>query len=225
MTRRSERESAVNGQSCNRRRTYVINPTFQWKYVITIAVLVFLISMVISSILYGVLHYQARLRLMHPESYAASVMPVVFAFGAVFSLVTAGGAGLWAIVVTHRICGPLFVVERYVAQLGDGFIPEPRALRRKDEFKGFYATFARAMESMRERRREESDALVKALATARSALDADDYVRKQALESIAAHLETLHDAVEKSVGGAAGDGDAVPSAKSDLAGTPPVAVA
>lgn len=225
MTRGNRTKSSVTRQCRNRRRTYVINPTFQWKYAVTIAVVVFLISIVISSVLYGVLHHQARLRLMHPGSYTARVTLVMFVFASVLSLVTAGGVGLWAVVVTHRICGPLFVVERYVAQLAEGRIPEPRALRRKDEFKCFYATFARAMESMRERKREECAVLTEVLTTARSALDADDYARKDALRSIAAHIQALRDAASESVGGAVENGDAAPSTTSDPAGAQPVAVA
>ena len=68
---------------------------------------------------------------------------VVIGFGVAFSLVTAGTLGVWSFIVSHRICGPLFVIERFIGELASGRFPKLRPLRQKDEFKSFYASFPR----------------------------------------------------------------------------------
>lgn len=188
------------GQDLNRRRQYIINPAFQWKYAVTIGLAVFLISTIIGSVLYGVLHHQARLRMMHPETYVADVTLVIFLFGLLFAVVTAAGVAAWSILMTHRICGPLFVMEQYLMQLADGRIPKPRALRQKDEFKGFYTSFQQAMKSLRKRRREELDSLTEALAIVCSASGSTDVSREEFLESAASRLELLRKAAMESIG-------------------------
>lgn len=45
---------------------------------------------------------------------------------------------IYIIRFTHRIFGPIFVINRYVQELIDGKNPVPRALRDKDEFKDLY---------------------------------------------------------------------------------------
>ncbi len=113
------------------RRTYVINPAFQWRYAFTIAVVVFFISTMMSCLLYAGLHRQARTRLIHPTATIADVTPVIVSFALGFSVVTAGAVALWCVLSSHRICGPLYVLENYFNDLMAGRIPTPRALRKK----------------------------------------------------------------------------------------------
>jgi len=200
MTSNHDRRADYKGQNRNRRRKYIINPTFQWKYAVTIGLAVFLISTIIGSVLYGVLHHQARLRMMHPDTYLADVTSVLFLFGVSFALVTAAGVAVWSIIMTHRICGPLFVMEQYLAQLAEGNIPQPRALRNKDEFKSFYASFLKAMKALRKRRRQELEALTEALGIVRSASDTTDLSREALLESAACRIYLLRKATMESIG-------------------------
>ncbi len=52
---------------------------------------------------------------------------------------------------THRIAGPVFVMSNYMKEIIDGKHPQLRQLRRKDEFKEFYALFSRMVESIKKR--------------------------------------------------------------------------
>ena len=206
------------GNGRNRRRQYVINPTFQWKYAFLTATAVFLITSILSSILYGLLHHQARMRLMHPETYTAEVTLVILFFGVAFAGVSAIGVGVWSIMVTHRFCGPLYVMERAMNTLAQGRLPKLRDLRRKDEFKAFYASFTRAVEVIRERRTADLEALRAALATARSGLDADDGERREVLERVIASMSELQARAEAGVIEQAPGPDGVPETATE--GTP-----
>lgn len=175
----------------NRRRKYIIDPAFQWRYAVTISAIVFLTSCVLGSILYGVLHQQARLRALSPEAYTAEVTLVLLFSSVVFATLTAGAMAVWSFVATHRICGPLFVIERYLRELTRGQLPKLRALRRKDEFNQLYSAFAEVVESLRARRRADIAALTEALETAQSVTGRDGQTREDALESLTSQIESL----------------------------------
>lgn len=190
-----QHDSSMRGQSepaaRNRRRRYLINSTFQWKYTLTLAVTVFLITSALSSVLYGLLHQQARMRVMNPETYTANVGTVMLVFAIAFGLVSAMGVGFWCFIVTHRICGPLFVMDRYLRDLGDGCVPKPRPLRRKDEFKELYATFTRATDFMSSQKRRELTTLTEMAQRAAGCKDAEAAECHEALASMADQLDLL----------------------------------
>jgi len=208
----------------NRRHKYVINPAFQWKYALTITIAVFLISSIVSSVLYGLLHHQARLRFMNPETYTAEVTLVIFLFGAVFSALTAGAVGVWCVVVTHRVCGPLYVLDRYLAQLAQGRIPKLRPMRRKDEFKELYSTFSKAIESLTAGKQAEILELTEAIRTAESAMDADDNGRKRAFKSLKGQLETMRRRASDALGDGKDWDEVEPATKARPAVDEPVVV-
>ncbi|MFQ5494920.1 MAG: hypothetical protein ACE5EX_06025, partial [Phycisphaerae bacterium] len=188
----------------NRRRQYVVNAAFQWKYTITLAITVFVLSSVLSTVLYGVLHQRARMRAMNPEGYVAEVGSVILLFGIGFALVAALGLGVWSFFMTHRICGPLFVLHRYIEELCAGPIPTPRNLRRKDEFKDIYASFTTATETLRRRKESELAVLTEAEATLQSAMGADAATCGPAIATVAGQLEELRR--RAAGGGGAGPG-------------------
>ena len=182
-------DTTARAQQLNRRRKYIIDPAFQWKYALTVTLTVFLISCLASTVLFGVLHQQARLRAMHPESYQAGVSLTIVCSALVFALLTAGGVGYWWLVITHRISGPLFVIGRWLAELGGGRFPNLRPLRRKDEFKGFYAIFRNTVESLKAKKQAELAAFSEALQEVQSAADEDEDTLRTVLHSLETHLE------------------------------------
>ena len=185
-----DNEKRVSGGSNNRRRIRIINPEFQWKYAFTIALTVFLVSSIISAVLYGVLHHQARMRVIHPETYTTNIATTILYFALGISAVASGGVALWSVLVTHRICGPLFVLDRYFRELAQGRLPTIRALRRKDEFKSLFHSFAGAVDALKERKQVEVATLNEMVVVARNGLNRDDGQR-EALECIATRLEVL----------------------------------
>lgn len=188
------------GRKPGRRRLYFINPAFQWKYTLTIGLTVFCTTSVISTILYTVLHEQARMRVMEPHSYVASVTSVVLLSAIVLSAVTAGALSFWCIVATHRICGPIFVLQRYMSQLAAGKIPTLRPLRKKDEFKELYAVCGRAVESLKVARRNELTLIGQARDALNKAGSGDDRERRNALDLVATQLDVLQQAAENAIG-------------------------
>ena len=188
------------GGKPGRRRLFFINPAFQWKYTLTIVLTVFCTTSVISTILYTVLHEQARLRVMQPESYVANVTSVVLISAFVFSALTAVALGFWCIVATHRICGPIFVLQRYMSQLAAGQIPTLRSLRKKDEFKELYAVCSRAVESLKVARRNELTLIGQAREALNQAGSGDDDNRRNALDRVATQLDVLQQAAEEALG-------------------------
>lgn len=225
MSGHNRQERGAKRQRGNRRRKYVVDAAFQWKYILTITAGVFVVSATMSSGLYGLLHHQARLRSINPETYSTEVTSVIILCALAFSVVTAIAVGIWCLIATHRICGPLFVLERYLVELSKGRIPRPRALRRKDEFKGLYETFSRATDSLRERKQAELTELSDMLAAAKAAAGADDDDRKLALESICNHLEWLRNAVRESLGVEPEEGAGAAAASFSSTNSMPVPVA
>jgi HAMP domain-containing protein len=184
----------------NRRRKYIIDPAFQWRYAATISAIVFLTSCVLGSILYGVLHQQARLRAMSPEAYTAEVTLVILLSSVAFATLTAGAVAVWSFVATHRICGPLFVMERYLRELTRGQLPELRPLRRKDEFNQLYSVFAEMVESLKARKRADVGALTEAFDRAKSAVGRSEKECNSTLLSLARQIESLRDAAAEALG-------------------------
>lgn len=151
------------GRSWRRRKNYLINPYFQWKYALTAGTVVFLAATIIGTTLYGVLHQQARLRAMNPETYTAEVGTVILGFAVAFAVLAGGAVCFWAVRITHRICGPLAVLDGHLAELAAGRIPRVRDLRRKDEFKHLHASLQAAMNALSEEKQLRVDRLAEAI--------------------------------------------------------------
>ena len=189
----------VAGQS-GRRRLFFINPAFQWKYTLAVGGTVFCTTSVISTILYTILHEQARMRALQPESYVANVTSVVLISAIALSAITAGALSFWCIVATHRICGPVFVLQRYMSQLAAGRIPTLRPLRKKDEFKELYAVCSRAVESLKTGRRTELMLIEQARDALNKAKANEGQEHRNALDMVAAQLDILQQAADNALG-------------------------
>lgn len=183
--------SAGGNSNSNRRRNYVVNPAFQWKYAIIVAVVVFVLSTIMSSALYGVLHHQARMRALQPETYVAEITLVILFAGLSFAVLTAAGVGVWSFVITHRICGPLTVIGQYLREIARGHLPETRALRDKDEFKDFYEIFNDTLDALKDQKHEELASLDELRSTALSAAGAEDQERVQFMNDLMTNIETM----------------------------------
>ena len=183
--------SHVNAERQNRRRTYLINPAFQWKQACTIAVIVFLTSSIVSFATFGVLHQQARMRLSDPSGYQADVGSVILLFSIGCSALTAGGIGLWSILMTHRICGPAHVLVRAMQELCAGRFPPMRGLRKKDELQALYSSVGEAVDALKARARRELATVAETLDLARNAQQTSDAVRQNNLQRLTSQLEQL----------------------------------
>ena len=216
---------AVKNQKRNRRKKYIVDPSFQWRHAITISLTVFLVTSIMSSVLYGLLHQQARMRFVAPQTYTGEVTLVVLFAALAFAGITAAGVGLWSVVATHRICGPLYVLENYLGELAKGSVPTPRKLRNKDELKGFYRTFTRAMETLRLKRQNDLSTLCESLDKARTALGRDSESQKRTLEVLAIQLEQLRNEAAEAIGVELDESSALPVFEKSIPKPVPAGVA
>ena len=191
-------ESMDTGQrmrgSSRRRRSmnFLIKPAFQWKYTVATIVLVFLVSLIVSSQAYGILYQQARSKALYQSSVTTGeVVSSLVLSAVVLAAIPAIGLGLWSIVVTHRICGPVTVLQNYLTELIHGRFPVRRPLRKRDEFKDFYDVFWRAVDNMKASKRSDLNMMAEIRDLASTAVRADDKTRVSALEKIKEHSEAF----------------------------------
>jgi hypothetical protein len=156
MATASALECGVSATGWGRRRNFLVYRRFQLRLALLLAACVFLACVILSFVLYGVLHQQARLRMMAPETYTAEVPLVAVGFALAFALIAGGGLGLWCVIATHRVCGPLILLRHYFDELAAGRFPVMRPLRRHDDadVRDLHAAFARALRAIESRCRE-----------------------------------------------------------------------
>ncbi len=184
-----------------RKRSHIINPLFQWKYTILIGGSVFFVSMFMSVILFGALDAQLRARLVDPNASRMWEVTLVMVLSAIaFSALTAGAIGFWSIFITHRVAGPMFVLERYLREISAGRLPKVRALRKKDEFKELHDTFRKTVDTLGNRHRADLATFSETLAIARSCAGQGEDAQRRALEQIACRMEGLRAQAAKILG-------------------------
>ena len=147
-----------------RRKNLIINPAFQLKYALTIMVGAFIASSLMGIVLYGMLYNQARNRALHlvPTNVLENTYSIIL-FAAAFSLLMAVALGIWSLVMTHRIGGPLHVLQMQLDQLAQGHLPKPRKLRKNDEFKELFSTFKQFVNAHKSRKQKQLQDIDRAL--------------------------------------------------------------
>jgi len=142
----------------NRRRTYLINPRFQWRFIGFMAtVSVLAISMLfVSNILFfqNMEHEALSVGLTRDNPYfdflqeqKSALSMLYFAVsGVVFVLMMALG-----ILYSHRIAGPLYHLDRKMRRIAGGEEPSPLQFRRRDQFLELTESFNAMVAKLRER--------------------------------------------------------------------------
>lgn len=147
------------------RRTYVIDRGFQLKYTLLLVGTGTFVSLLFGGMMY-VTHVTATRELAVPEmvrmELARSESTLLVLMAAV-SVLMASALGLFGILITHRVAGPLYVMTHYISVLARGRYPIMRPLRRSDELKDFFQGFQDALESLRGREAEEAQRLEEAV--------------------------------------------------------------
>lgn len=149
-----------------RRRTFLIDRGFQFKWTFIIVA----VGVIVSA---GLGYFIVRLNMTNTElleleaAFADQVaeydaMAIYYLVG--FVVIMAVFLFTWGIFMTHRVAGPIFIISRYLGQLADGEVPQTRPLRRGDELKDFFDQFSRMLDSMRDRAASEAELLDKAAA-------------------------------------------------------------
>jgi len=178
------------------RRTYVVDRRFQYKYTALLSGLSALMSA-----LFGVLMYLAHREALDDVFRGGSIPADVAARSGTLVWLIAGMAllmavafGLFGLLITHRVAGPVYVMSQFVAVLARGRYPRMRPLRRNDELKEFFDRFQRAIEALRERDVEEAEILAGAME--RLALAATTPEAREAMEALRAMYVRKREATE-----------------------------
>lgn len=171
------------------RRTYVIDRGFQLKYTLTLVAVGAGVS-----VLFGVMMYLA-----HADAARGIPIPAAFqeewarndsvmiGLTAAMTVLMAVALGLFGILITHRVAGPVYVMSHYITVLSHGRYPVMRPLRKKDELKTFFERFQTAIESLRTREAEEAKTLDLAVRTLSTVANTPE------LEAALGELRTLRD--------------------------------
>jgi len=86
--------------------------------------------------------------------------------------------GLLGLIITHRVCGPIFVITKHLGTMLDGKYPQLRPLRAGDEFAPMLEMFKQLIDKQRDRdlaevkRLEAAHAAAKAKGVDQETLDA-----------------------------------------------------
>lgn len=160
-------DQAQAGQRTWRRRPRIVHPALQIKYGAMIAVFGTVIGLTFCSLLWVQGHELRREAFDFCGSEAVShfakrvssvTLHAVTATALISALLTVFG-----LVATHRVAGPIFVMNRYLKYLGEGRIPVTRPLRKNDELKDFYANLMVVIEMLRRQATEDATALATAV--------------------------------------------------------------
>jgi hypothetical protein len=182
----------------NRRRQYIVHPKVQWKHALMLGAGVFLFCVILSCGLFASLHDEARRRVINPAAFTGSVLTVIISAAVTYSALTAGVVTFWMIVMTHRMCGPVYVLERNFQELAEGRLPKLRPLRSKDEFKDVFETFSKAIDRLRQDKERQLEAMGKALAELGNESCEQGY--GQDMNSAAAQLRQMQVELVKALG-------------------------
>jgi signal transduction histidine kinase len=135
-----------------RRRAHLVDPPFQVKLVFLIMAWGTVLAVAVGLMGYEVQQHalQAVREPAQRAAIAHSGRQMLVALGGIsaFSLIL---LGLVSLVISHRVAGPLRVLDYFLELLAEGRYPPPRALRRHDELKAFHAHFLETVEAMKAR--------------------------------------------------------------------------
>jgi len=169
----------------NKRRLIpIVDRRFQFKYTAIIVTVAAVVSTALGAFLFQ--SYQemndivatltsAEIGASLDTEDSKRVFTVVVAF-LVAEVVVLGVLGL---LVTHRVCGPIFVLHRHMNTLLEGSYPHLRPLRQGDEFTATFESFRDLVATLKERDVDDEKVLQDVLAT--DGIDADLKAKVQAM--------------------------------------------
>lgn len=146
--------------SPNRRRFRIVDQAFQLKYAVMIASFGAIISITYGSMVY-LAHYEVQQEISdYCGPKAAAVMNerslTIVRFALTATVLISLLLMVLGMIATHRIAGPIFVMNRHLGVLTQGRIPFMRPLRKNDELKGLYDSLQNYVKALQRRETEEA---------------------------------------------------------------------
>ena len=156
-------------------KNYLLNPPFQIRYAAMAVVMSALLSIALGVFVLRQMRENSQILRLEAQFDPAFQAALDASDGAVvaglvgalllFNVLLFAGS----IMLTHRVAGPVYVLQRYVRMVAEGKLPVMRALRRGDEFRDLH----QAVEGMVQQLGEEAERDVEVLAAAAEALPED----------------------------------------------------
>ena len=138
-----------------KRRTYLVDRSFQLKYTLVLAAWGLLLAVVFGLWVWQAHEHAAALALQAARAGVAAPVErsdrLLLWMLPVIGVLSAVALGLVGFLMSHRIAGPVYVMGRDLRLLAQGHFPEPRSLRKGDELQNLFALFQHAVEALRER--------------------------------------------------------------------------
>jgi hypothetical protein len=136
------------------RRTYLVDRSFQLKYILLLMGWGFALAL-----LFGLWAYQAHaqaVELVAPDpgqrAWGRAGVQLLWVLAAI-AVLSSAALGLLGFVMTHRVAGPIHVMGELLGALAEGRYPSRRSLRKHDELKVFHGQLLQVIETLRERER------------------------------------------------------------------------
>jgi hypothetical protein len=185
----------------DRRRARLVDRDFQLKYTLMMGAFTVVVSLTYMTMVY-LEHFEIQREIgtycnamvgAELLQRSSSILGYIFVATVLISLLlTALG-----LVATHRIAGPIFVMNRYLGVLASGRIPAMRPLRKNDEMKGLYGNLQVFVQLLAQREKNEAERLKHALDTLKPAASTRE--AQECLESLRAMYQRKCEAIELSV--------------------------
>ncbi len=180
------------GPSRTRRRRYVVDSRLQWKYALLASLAVLITSGTMSFLVHYLQFRQTQARILSSDwTTAENSTAAVALTAAILGVAIAACAGLTIIFVTHRICGPIYVLRSSLDELVAGRFPKRRSLRRKDELTDLHDHFFKAVETLEAEKTFEQTVLQEVAKSMREIAEAAETPQRARLERAISRLDSL----------------------------------
>jgi methyl-accepting chemotaxis protein len=151
-----------------KRRTYLVDRSFQLKYALVLAAWGLLLAIVFGLWVWQAHEHVADLALRAPRGAAAAAVErsdrLLLWMLPVIGILSAAALGLVGFLMSHRIAGPVYVMGRDLRLLAQGHFPEQRSLRKGDELQNLFELFRHAVDALKVREERRTEMLEEVLA-------------------------------------------------------------
>ena len=157
--------------SNKRRMVPIVDRKFQVKYTVIIMGVAAIISVLLGYFLlkaYQEMNAMIDIGSDIQDQLNSDDANKVFAYVIGFLVAEVLILGYVGLLITHRVCGPIFVLQRHLNTLMSGTYPKIRPLRTGDEFRSCFEAFTGTVNMLRDRDLKELQVLQCVLASAKA---------------------------------------------------------
>jgi len=135
-------------KSPNKRRTYIVDPEFQYRLIRKISVIAILIIVMSLSFLVIVhqLYGDIEIKIAQPDPFEisgivttlpeqASLLRLLWPVMLICVFVTLSLTFVFGVIISHRMAGPVYRIRKTLGEMAQGNLSGQIQLRKKDEFK------------------------------------------------------------------------------------------